>query len=89
VNVADAEYTPWLAAANSLVKACANWVPPASLVLTFEKLAGGYAGAPVAIRVLIPEGRGSDLELLREELRTRCPKAHIDLGAPGADRVKS
>jgi hypothetical protein len=71
------EYTPWLASGNYLVKACANWVPPASLVLTFERLAGGYRGAPTAIRVLIPEGRESDVELLREKLRARCPKAHI------------
>lgn len=77
-------YTPWLASGNYLVKAGANLVPPAFLVLTFEKSAGGYRGAPVAMRVLIPEGRESDLEALREKLRTRCPKAHIDISAPGA-----
>jgi len=82
------EYMPWLAAGNCLMKASTSLVPPACLVLTFEKSAGGYAGAPIAIRVLIPEGRESDVELLTEKLRTRCPKAHIDIGACGAYRVK-
>jgi hypothetical protein len=66
------------------VKACASLVPPAFLALTFEKLAGGYAGAPVTIRLPIPEGRESDLEMLKGKLRARCPKAHIDIRAPGA-----
>jgi hypothetical protein len=77
-------YTPWLASGNYLIKAGANLVPPAFLVLTFEKSAGGYRGTPVTVRVLIPEGRASDLETLRVKLRTRCPRAHIDIAAPGA-----
>jgi len=70
------EYTPWLASGNYLMNARAELVPPLFLVLTFEKYYGRES-APVTIRVLIPEGRESDMELLERKLRTQYPKAHI------------
>jgi hypothetical protein len=72
-------YTPWLTSGNYLTDARVELGPPVSLLLTFEKAIGART-APVAVRVLVPEGRESDLELLEGKLKARCPKARVHLG---------
>jgi hypothetical protein len=72
-------YTPWLTSGNYLTEARVERGLTVSLLLTFVKLSGA-SGAPRTIRVLVPEGRESDVELLEEKLRARCPKARVDFG---------
>jgi hypothetical protein len=74
------QYLPWLASANYLIEARAELVSSAFLILTFEKFYGRES-LPVTIRVPIPEGRESDVQLLEEKLRMQCPKARIQFGA--------
>ena len=78
----DSQYTPWLTSSNYLTNAHVEPGPDASMVLTFNKLSGGAIPAPVTLRVPIPEGRESDLGLIEEKLRARCPKAGIHLVLP-------
>jgi hypothetical protein len=75
-------FTPWLTSGNYLTEARIERAPALSLLLTFVK-AYGASGVPRTTRVLVPEGRESDLELLEGKLRARCPKARINLGAAG------
>jgi hypothetical protein len=70
------EYMPWLSSGNYLTEARVEKGPPISLLLTFQK-AFGARYVPVTIRVPVPVGRESDLKLLEEKLRARCPKAQI------------
>jgi hypothetical protein len=67
---------PWLSSGNYLTEARVEKGPPISLLLTFQK-AFGARYVPVTIRVPVPVGRESDLKLLEEKLRARCPKAQI------------
>jgi hypothetical protein len=78
-------FTPWLTSGNYLTDARVEQGPNFLLLLTFVK-AFGARSAPVAIRVPVPQGRESDVELLGEKLRARCPRARIDFGV--AYRVK-
>jgi hypothetical protein len=73
-------FTPWLTSGNYLTAAHIERSPALSLLLTFVK-AYGASSVPRTTRVLVPEGRESDLELLEGKLRTRCPKARINVGA--------
>jgi hypothetical protein len=69
-------YTPWLSSGNYLTDARVETGPPVSLQLSFQK-AFGARYLPITTRVPIPEGRESDLKLLEEKLRARCPKARV------------
>jgi branched-subunit amino acid transport protein AzlD len=71
-------FTPWLTSGNYLTNARVETVPNVLLQLTFEK-AYGASNIPRTTRVPVPVGRESDLEMLEEKLRARCPKARIDL----------
>jgi hypothetical protein len=71
-------YTPWLTSGNYLTEARVERVPAVSLLLTFVK-AYGASSVPRTIRVPVPVGRESDVELLEGKLRARCPKALIEL----------
>lgn len=70
-------YTPWLSSGNYLTNARIVTGSTVSLLLIFQK-AFGARYAPVTTRVPVPEGRESELKLLEEKLRARCPKARID-----------
>jgi hypothetical protein len=75
----DGEYAPWLSSGNYLTDARIETDPHLSLLLNFQK-AFGARYAPIMIRVPVPEGRESDLKLLEEKLRARCPKARVHFG---------
>lgn len=79
-------YTPWLTSGNYLTEARAERVPAVTLLLTFVKIYGA-SGVPRTIRVSVPKGRESDVELLEGKLRARCPKARIDLGVASRARA--
>jgi hypothetical protein len=75
-------YTPWLSSGNYLTDARIETGPPISLLLTFEK-AFGARYIPITTHMPVPEGRESDLEMLEEKLRARCPKARVNLEVAG------
>jgi hypothetical protein len=76
--VGDA-FTPWITSGNYLTEARVERGPSVSLLLTFVK-AYGASSVPRTVRVIVPEGRESDVELLEGKLRARCPKARINFG---------
>ena len=74
------EYSPWILSGNYLVEADALHDPPGRLLLSFDSFHGN--GTPRVSRLIpIPEGREDDLQLLQEQLRTRCPKATVRMVA--------
>jgi hypothetical protein len=80
-------YTTWLSLSVYLTSAEIEDGPPRALLFTFEKVSTGpYAAnqiTPVQQRVLIPADAEADVARLQRELRVRCPKARISLGAAG------
>jgi hypothetical protein len=79
----NGEYSPWILSGSYLLEATATSDPPAHLILTFQSFKGT---APVveAKRILIPEGRWPDVEMLQRKLEVCCPKAFIHMVRPAA-----
>jgi len=76
----NGEYTPWILSGKYLLKATAASDPPARMMLIFQSFKGS-SSVLVTQRILIPDGHITDLRILQEELRTRCPTASVQLVA--------
>jgi len=74
----NGEFSPWILSGSYLVEATAPRDPPAHLAIVFQTYTGN-SSIPIAKRIPIPEGRESDVVLLQQQLRTRCPKAAVRL----------
>lgn len=77
----DGVLMPWISTADWLLEAVLDESVPRNLLLRFEKIEPGNAGAPrtseVLQRVLLPEDAATDLATLQRELTAKCPKARI------------
>jgi len=74
----NGEFAPWILSGSYLVEAAALHDPPARLSLVFQTF-NGSSSARVEKRIPIPQGRESDVPLLQQKLRAKCPKAAIRL----------
>lgn len=83
----NGQYMPWVTSGFYLVKATAEGDSPQFLTLVFQTSQRYNSGLKEA-RVLIAEGRASDLAVLQEKLVARCQRATIALaGARVADAM--
>jgi len=77
----DGVLMPWISTADWLLEAVVDESVPRSLLLRFEKIEPGNAGAPQASvmmqRVLLPEDSAADLATLQRELAAKCTKARV------------
>jgi uncharacterized membrane protein HdeD (DUF308 family) len=77
----DGVLMPWISTADWLLEAVVDESAPRNLLLRFEKIEPGNAGAPqaseVVQRVLLPEDAATDLATLQRELTAKCAKARV------------
>jgi hypothetical protein len=77
----DGVLMPWISTADWLLEAVVDESAPRNLLLRFEKIEPGNAGAPqasvVVQRVLLPEDSTADLATLQRELTAKCTKARV------------
>jgi hypothetical protein len=79
----NGEYVAWILSGSFLLEATTATDPPARLVLIFQTYSGSNA-VSVARRILVPQDRWADVELLQKKLYARCPKAFIHMVKPEA-----
>ena len=74
-------YTPWILSGRYLLKATAASDPPARMTLVFQSF-NGTSSIEITQRVPIPDGQNTDLPLLEQKLKSRCPTASVHLMGP-------
>ncbi len=74
-------YTPWVLSGRYLIKATTAMDDPARLSLIFQSF-NGSSSMQITQRIPIPDGRASDLPLLEQKLKSRCPTASVHLMGP-------
>jgi len=74
-------YTPWILSGRYLLKATAASDPPVRMTLVFQSF-NGTSSIEITQRVPIPDGQNTDLPLLEQKLKSRCPTASVHLMGP-------
>jgi hypothetical protein len=71
-------YTPWILSGKYLLKATAASDPPARVMLVFQSF-NGTSSVLITLRIPIPDGNTSDLQVLQQRLNAHCPTASVHL----------
>jgi hypothetical protein len=74
-------YTPWILSGRYLLKATTAIDRPARVTLVFQSF-NGSSSTLITQRILIPDGRLTDLPLLQQKLNSHCPTASVHLISP-------
>jgi hypothetical protein len=75
----NGDYAPWAMFLYQLVRAEVNNDPPPNLDFTFKQTSFGNATSLEVFHVPIPKEHASDVEMIQQKLRARCPSAEINL----------